>query len=128
MSLAVVVRALAVTALSLGLAACGNFMPFDIWVKRYNANVERQSNDLLLLNIVRAGQHMPLLFTGVQVVRGNGSVTSGVTVGGSVTGTTTSQLGTNTIFGWTGVVTPGASISATDGFNFDVAVLDTAEF
>jgi hypothetical protein len=103
-------------------------MPFDSWIKRYNVNVERSNNDLLLMNMVRAGEHMPLMFTGVQVVRGSGQITNSIGIGNTSGNTVSAQVGTQAIFGWTNAVTPQASLAATDGFNFDVAILDTAEF
>lgn len=110
------------------IGGCGNAMPFDIWVKRYNATVDRAQNDLLLTNIVRAGRQMPLTFTSIQVVRGNGQVTNTLGVGNTATSQTTSQWGTPTTFNWTSAFTPTAGTSISDGFNFDVSVLDTAEF
>lgn len=126
--LPMLLRAACCAAVFSVLGGCGNFMPFDMWVKRYNANVDRAQNDLLLTNVVRAGKHMPLLFTGVQVVRGSGSVTSGVSIGNTATSQTTTQVGTQSIFAWTNAFTPAATLSATDGFNFDVSILDTSEF
>jgi hypothetical protein len=126
--LSILLRAACCIAALSTLGGCGNAMPFDAWVKRYNSNVDRAQNDLLLTNVVRAGKHMPLLFTGVQVVRGSGQVTSGVGVGNTSTYQTTSQFGTATIAGWMNAFTPTATLSATDGFNFDVSILDTSEF
>lgn len=116
-------------ALLAGLSACGNSaMDFTSWVTRYNHTVDRAQNKLLLLNVMRASGNMPLLFTGVQVVRGNGSVAGGITLGGVASNTSTSQLGTQSIYTVGTTLLPSATMQVSDGFNFDVAVLDTSEF
>jgi hypothetical protein len=111
-----------------GVAGCGGAVDFTSWVTSYNNSVDQAQNKLLLLNVMRASGNMPLLFTGVQVVRGNGATSSGVTVGGVASNTSASQLGTQSIYSVASTVTPGVTLSVTDGFNFDVAILDTAEF
>jgi hypothetical protein len=113
-----------------GLTGCGvgNSVDFSSWVNRYNNNVSDVRKQQLLLNIMRASDNMPLTFTAVQVVRGNGQATSGATLGGSLSNTSVVQAGTATSFTLANALTPGANFSVTDGFGFDVSVLDTAEF
>ena len=122
-------RIIACVGMLTTLSACGNSaMDFTSWVTRYNHTVDRAQNKLLLLNVMRASGNMPLLFTGVQVVRGNGSISSGITLGGSASNSSTSQLGTQSIYSVGTTLLPSASLQVSDGFNFDVAVLDTSEF
>jgi hypothetical protein len=115
-------------AMLLGLGACSSLTPFDDWAQRYNTNVNNAQNNLLLTNVVRASAHMPLLFTGVQVVRGQGSFTGGISVAGAYNTTKQVQTGLGAVLGNGTGANPGAQLGVSDGFNFDVAVLDTAEF
>ena len=119
---------LACAAVSLGLSACATTVDFSSWAVGYNNSVEQARNQLMLLNIVRASEDMPLLFTGVQVVRGNGQNTIGPSIGStrSITGNSASGVLASTSV--TNALAPSVSLQVSSGFNFDVVVLDSAEF
>jgi hypothetical protein len=120
--------AAACLVLSLGLAACATTVNFSSWVLGYNISVEQAQNQLTLLNIMRASEDMPLLFTGVQVVRGNGQTTAGANIGITASSQVTSVPGTNSADTSVKALAPGASLQVSSGFNFDVVVLDSSEF
>ena len=121
-------RVLGCAVLSLGLSACATMSDFSSWTVGYNNSVEQARNQLMLLNIVRASENMPLLFTGIQVVRGNGQTAITGTVGGSRTVQATSVPGSLTSTVVVNALTPSVNLQVVSGFNFDVVVLDSAEF
>ncbi len=118
-------RTLGCVVLSLSLCSCATLVDFSSWHVGYNNSVERARNQLMLLNIVRASENMPLLFTGVQVVRGNGQNTVGGGVGGTWSATDAGAIGGTSV---TNALAPSVNFAVTSGFNFDVVVLDSAEF
>ncbi len=112
------------------LAGCAQLGPnpdFSSWVVGYNKSVEQAQNQSMLLNVLRAGDNMPLYFMGTQVVRGTGSSSVSGSIGGSQSLTWNQQNFGNTKNATLGL-TPNLSISVGRDFNFDVAVADTAEF
>lgn len=114
------------SAAALLLASCATTTDFSSWAVSYNTSVESATNRMTLLNIMRASEDMPLMFTGMMVVRGQGTAAAGAQVGYTHTKSSGSQgvavdLANKT---WA----PGASLQVTSGFNFDVVVLDSAEF
>lgn len=124
-------RRTAVTAAALiGLSACsGGDVDFSTWAVEYNRAVETAQNSLQVLNIMRAGDNLPLVLSSVQVVRGNGQTTK--SVGVSLSRTFLDYLPpaagilNNSV---SSTVAPSVSLVVSNGFNFDVAILDTAEF
>lgn len=120
--------ALSCVALSLGLASCATMVDFSSWAVGYNHSVEQARNQLMLLNIVRASENMPLLFTGVQVVRGNGQNSVGGALGITRSDTSTTVSGALANSTVTDALAPSVSLQVSSGFNFDVVVLDSAEF
>jgi hypothetical protein len=123
-----IARACRMMALALGLAGCGGAVDFSTWVVSYNRTVDQAQNQIALLNVMRAGDNLPLVMSSVQVVRGNGATTTGAGVAG--TGSYTSYLQPTTAYidAVTGTLAPSTSFTVSNGFNFDVAILDTAEF
>ena len=121
-------RVLGCAVLSLGLSACATMSDFSSWTVGYNNSVEQARNQLMLLNIVRASENMPLLFTGIQVVRGNGQtvVGGGLGITSTVQGTSVSGAPTSTTV--VNTLAPSVNLQVVSGFNFDVVVLDSAEF
>ena len=117
-------RLLACAALSLFLSACATLSDFSSWTVGYNNSVDKARNHLMLLNIVRASEDMPLLFTGIQVVRGNGQNS----IGPGLSGTRSLSAGSLSGSSVTNALAPSVSLQVTSGFNFDVVVLDSAEF
>ena len=119
---------LACAAFSLTLTSCATMVDFSSWAVGYNKSVEEARNQLMLLNIIRASENMPLMFTGVQVVRGNGQNTVGGSAGitRSITDTTASGALASTTE--TNALAPSISLQVSSGFNFDVVVIDSAEF
>lgn len=119
---------LACAVLSLGLSACATTTDFSSWAVGYNTSVEQARNQLMLLNIVRASEDMPLLFTGIQVVRGNGQNTAGTGLGGTRSVTSNTVPGALASTSVTNALAPSVSLQVSSGFNFDVMVIDSAEF
>jgi hypothetical protein len=111
------------TAASLSLGGCSGDVDFSDWVATYNKAVDKTQNQNMLLNMVRAAYNQPLEFTTVSVVRGNGSYTGSLSLTGTFPFVNFLAWARS---GATLSTTPG--ISATGGFNFDVASLDNAEF
>lgn len=113
---------------ALGLTSCATInTEFSSWVVSYNREVEKIQNQTMLMNVLRAGHDLPVVFTSIQVVRGNGNTGMAATVGGSGTAQTTKVSGTKsdtTIW----AIAPSASLTVSSGFQFDVVVLDSAEF
>lgn len=127
-------RRVAAALCCLSLGACSTMgVDFSDWASAYGKAVEKSQNENLLLNMVRSAYNQPLYFTTIPVVRGNGSVTPGATWSA-----TYGAVGAYApkAFNWmsSGVgqvassVTPGASLSISAGFSFDMASLDNAEF
>lgn len=121
-------RLAGLAAFAIGLSGCGGAVDFSTWVVAYNRTVDRAQNQIALMNVLRAGDNMPLVMSSVQVVRGNGTTSTGVGTAGNASYTTYLQPTSAYIDSVIGSVTPSASLAVTDGFNFDVAILDTAEF
>jgi len=125
-------RRMLATALSLvfalGLTSCATInTEFSSWVVSYNREVEKIQNQTLLMNVLRAGHDLPVVFTSIQVVRGSGNTGMAATVGGSGTAQTTKAAGMKTDATiW--AIAPSASLTVSSGFQFDVVVLDSAEF
>lgn len=115
-------------ALALGLTSCATMnTEFSSWVVTYNREVEKIQNQIMLMNVLRAGHELPVVFTSIQVVRGSGNTGMAASVGGSGTAQTTKVSGTTsdtTIW----AIAPSASLTVSSGFQFDVVVLDSAEF
>lgn len=119
---------LACAVLSLSLSACATMVDFSSWTVGYNNSVDKTRNQLMLLNIVRASENMPLLFTGIQVVRGNGQNSVGGSLGITQSTTGNSLNGAPAGTSLTNALAPSVSLQVANGFNFDVVVLDSAEF
>lgn len=120
--------ALSCVVLSLGLASCATMVDFSSWAVGYNKSVEQARNQLMLLNVIRASEDMPLMFTGVQVVRGNGQNTVGGSAGITRSTTDTTASGVLASTNVTDALAPSISLQVSSGFNFDVVVIDSAEF
>lgn len=86
-------------------------MEFTSWLNRYNNNVTDGRKQQLLLNILRTGDNMPLTFTAVSVVRGNGQAATTASLGGSAGNTTVAQAGVATSYTLATQLTPGVSFS-----------------
>lgn len=114
--------------LAIGLSGCAtNRVDFSSWAVGYNNSVDHARNKLMLLNIVRSSENMPLMFTGVQVVRGSGQNSIGAALGYSKV--MNEQNPVDAPYPLTvSSIAPSATFQVSSGFNFDVVVLDSAEF
>ncbi len=121
-------RLAAVVAISILLSSCERAVDFSTWVVAYNRSVDMAQNEIALLNVLRAGDNMPMVMSSVQVVRGNGSTSAVMGAMGGVSRTSYALQSFTWIDSLTASVAPTAALTVTDGFNFDVAILDTAEF
>jgi len=110
------------------LSSCGGAVDFSTWVVAYNLSVERAQNQILLMNVLRASDDMPLVMSSVQVVRGNGATSAAVGTTSNLSNTKYASQSAAFIDSLSGSAGPSALLTVTDGFNFDVAMLDTAEF
>ncbi len=106
-------------AAALVLGGCESAVDFSDWAQGYNKAVEKTQNENVLLNMVRAGYNLPLHFTTVSVVRGNGSTTA--TISALYPFGYKPDISTSP-----NAVLPGLSV--TGGFNFDMVSLDNSEF
>jgi hypothetical protein len=105
------------------LSACAVAPSFSDMSNAYQTEVEKYSNNNLLLNVVRASKRMPLSFLDIPSVLGTGTINTGM----SWTEAWTSA-------GFLGAATAGVSntlnptLSTSRGFNFTQSSLDNAEF
>jgi hypothetical protein len=116
-------RVLVATA-ALALGGCSNLVDFSSWSAGYDKAIERTYNQNLLLNMVRASQNQPLHFTTVAVVRGNGQISPSLTLIGDFPFRRFTDWARN----GAQLDNAGVGLSASGGFNFDMASLDNAEF
>ena len=102
-------------ALGLFFSGCSFWSHIAHDAVEYNRTVERSNNQILLLNILRAKERLPMYFTTLSLIRGSLSSTLGAgaeaTVGGGVNDAK---------------LTPRAEYKSSP--SFDVAVLDSHEF
>jgi hypothetical protein len=104
---------------SLALGGCQTAVDFSTWAQGYNKAVETTQNEAILLNMVRAAYNLPLHFTAVSVVRGNGAASAGISAlypFGYKPDVSTSP---NAVLPY---------LAVTGGFNFDMVSLDNSEF
>lgn len=94
----------------------------------YRDVLEAYANDNILINIVRASQHLPMTFLDMPSVIGTGSVGASAGIGGSVT-----SLQPNSVAGFFSAATgssyaPSASMTVNNSFNFTQSSLDNSSF
>jgi len=129
------VLALAVLA-SFALAGCSAHTQLATQAVSFNRTVEKAQNEMLLLNVIRAKERLPMYLTGISGLTGNLSTSLTGTLGGTYTGTGQKATG-NANSAAPGVTvtdtlarayTPsfGGTVSANP--TFTLAVLDTQEF
>lgn len=108
------------------LTGCSSHRQLATQAVDFNLTVEKAQNEMLLLNVLRAKDRLPMYMTGISSLSGNVATSLSTGVGGSYTrskGRVPSVLDTLTR-GVTSSV--GASLSTNPSFS--LAVLDTQEF
>jgi hypothetical protein len=105
------------------LSACAVAPSFSDMSNAYQTEVEKYSNNNLLLNVVRASKRMPLSFLDIPSVLGTGTI--GTSVSWTEAWTSAGVLGA-ALSGVNNTINPGLSTSR--GFNFTQSSLDNAEF
>ena len=111
-----------ISSLSL-LSACAVAPSFSDMSNAYQTEVEKYSNNNLLLNVVRASKRMPLSFLDIPSVLGSGTVNTGLSwtemwTSAGLLGAASAGIG-NTL---------NPTLSTSRGFNFTQSSLDNAEF
>jgi hypothetical protein len=105
------------------LSACAVAPSFSDMSNAYQTEVEKYSNNNLLLNVVRASKRMPLSFLDIPSVLGSGTIGTGMSW--SESWTSAGFLGAATA----GVMsTLNPTMSTSRGFNFTQSSLSNAEF
>jgi len=105
------------------LSACAVAPSFSDMSNAYQTEVEKYSNNNILLNVVRASKRMPLSFLDIPSVLGTGTVNTGLSW---------TEMWTST--GFLGAATAGIgntlnpTLSTSRGFNFTQSSLDNADF
>ena len=105
------------------LSACAVAPSFSDMSNAYQTEVEKYSNNNLLLNVVRASKRMPLSFLDIPSVLGTGTINTGMNwqeawTSAGFLGAATAGVG-NTL---------NPTLSTSRGFNFTQSSLDNAEF
>ena len=113
-------KILLVAVVALGLGGCQSMVDFSDWAQGYDKAVEKARNQGILLNMVRAAYNDPLHFSTIAVVRGT------VRSRRPCQPPYPSAPAPPAMLRPTKSLTAGVSIS--EGFNFDMASLDNAEF
>ena len=95
----------------------------------YNDMVAETSDELTLLNVVRAAHRYPMHFTTVSSLRGNASFSGSLGAGASFPGTNVStNAGGTSVSNEGNDFSSSVGISASSSPSFDVAVLNTEKF
>lgn len=112
------------------LCGCSAHQRLATQAVNFNLAVEKAQNEMLLLNVVRAKDRLPMYLTGMSTLSGNVQTTLSATVGGSYTrakGSTKSMMPSATDM-LTHAYTPSAMASEVENPSYTLAVLDTQEF
>ncbi len=120
---------LTVTASAALLSGCAAQHQLHRVAVDYNEMVAETSDELTLLNIVRAAHRYPMHFTTVSSLRGNASFSTSASLSPSFPGTNiTDAPGGKTSVNEGTDVSSSLSVSASSSPSFDVAVLNTENF
>jgi hypothetical protein len=96
----------------------------------FNLALEKSQNEMLLLNVIRAKDRLPIYLTGMSTLTGNVQTTIGASAGASYTRTKGSTYGSTPSATATLVhaYTPSAMASEMENPTYSLNVLDTQEF
>jgi hypothetical protein len=124
-------RLLAIPSVAvLTLTACSTHRQLATQAVDFNLTVEKAQNEMLLLNVIRAKDRLPLYVTGISGLTGSveTSFTAGLT--GTYTGEkeTTRSSTPSTVSILSRAYTPSLGATVTADPTFTLAVLDTQEF
>lgn len=113
-------RALAMLAIGAALSGCATFdhSMVDMAVA-HNQTLDRVERDVALLNLLRAADGQPLMFTTLSYVSGNASI-------GAYAGTSESRL--NYFGPLSGSVSSNMGLNASRGYSFSLGPLDNEQF
>ncbi len=95
---------------------CVTSRDISMRVLDYNVAAENARSEMLLLNVLRARDRRPMVFTGLTSISGSLRASSGIGAAGSIGRDASDQAGIS------------ANVSLTDSPSFNVAVLDSQEF
>lgn len=105
------------------LGGCSSHRQLAMQAVSFNLTVEKAQNEMLLLNVIRAKDRLPMYMTGISSLTGNVQTTLSTGMGASYT--RSKGIGLDTI---TRSVTPSAGATLSTNPTFSLAVLDTQEF
>jgi hypothetical protein len=130
-------RSLFLALLALGtvaLGGCSLHQRLATQAVNFNLAVEKAQNEMLLLNVIRAQDRLPMYLTGMSTLTGNVQTTLSATAGGTYarakgstvsTASTAGNMVTDTL---THTYMPSAMASESENPTYTLSVLDTQEF
>jgi hypothetical protein len=117
--------------LSFMLTACSTHRELVGQAVGFNLTVERAQNEMLLLNVIRAKDRLPMYVTGISGLSGNIQTTLTAGLGGTYTNAkqkgTSGGTSTN-LKSLTNAYTPTFGATVSENPTFSLSVLDTQEF
>ena len=118
--------AASVSVAALALGGCSSHRQLATQAVSFNLAVEKAQNEMLLLNVIRAKDRLPMYMTGISSLSGNVQTTLTTSLGGSYSRTRGHvPAGLDTLARG---LTPSATGTLSTNPNFTLAVLDTQEF
>ncbi len=115
-----------VSVFALAAGGCSSHRQLATQAVGFNLAVEKSQNEMLLLNVIRAKDRLPMYVTGISSMNGNFQTTLSSSVGASLSRAKGHvPAGLDTI---TRGVTPSATATLSTNPTFTLAVLDTQEF
>jgi hypothetical protein len=112
---------------TVALSGCSVHQRLATQAVSFNLALEKSQNEMLLLNVIRAKDRLPMYLTGMSTLTGNVQTTLGATAGGSYTRARGGAVGAamDTL---THAYTPSATASEMENPTYSLTVLDTQEF
>ena len=104
------------------LSACAARAPLERVAIEQNALVARTTNEVMLLNIVRAMQRQPMHFTSLSALHGNVTLSAGISAGATLPSLAVERGGGGETY------SPSISASVSTNPSFDIAINDSQEF
>src|SRR5262249_38405229 len=105
------------------LGGCSSHRQLAVQAVGFNLTVAKAPNEMLLLNLIRAKDRLPMYMTGIASLSGNVSTALSASVPGAYS--YSKGIGIDTI---TRSTTPSAGAAISANPSFSLAVLDTQEF
>lgn len=120
--------AIVIAAVTLSGCAMTGSTSFRDMSTAYREVLEGYANDNILINIVRASEHMPMTFLDMPSVVGSGNVSAGVGINATVMSSVPGSVGGFFSAGAGSSYVPSATLSVNNGFNFTQSSLDNSSF